>query len=278
MMTLEAVADSFNKVEFRDTYGVATFSGQLMPYPDSTRSGPSTRRRILDTADEVSAPARQTVTEMNTGQIFIMAYPSHDYVAEKAIRNKFPVIPIDNQYTVRSIEQTLTGSGGTTDAYLAPTYVKRFIYEETSQYVGGFEVYMPRSLTVNAGDILHGDGRYFIAKHDSWTDDIGFGFVEATELQDPVSTADVVNYSGELNPSTREYTSNTIAGVDIFSTRGMLDFEHENFGYVELKEGDRTISFLKSAVATLRPGDLVDNYKILAISDEGNFWKTHCRN
>jgi len=277
MMTLKEAAKYADKTVFTDTYGTATFYGQLHPFTDNVRSSQAARRRILETAPEVSMPARQTVTEGSSGVVYLVAYPAVDSYKGRSIRFKYPACHTDGVFSVRTIAQVLANSGGVTDAYVAVSYVKQWDQPDSSFFFSNFELTYARSLTVAVGDILIGAGKYFLAMQPGRVDDIGFGAVDVTEIVSPLATVTFKGYSGVIVPSTDAYTETTITNVPIFIEHTMLDYVHEALGFVKLEPGDKAISFLKSKVTTVRPGDIIGTYRVIAVSDSGSTWKVHAR-
>lgn len=251
----------------------------MLPFTDSVRSGAATRRRIMSVDASVSIPTERTVTEAS-GQVYVIAVGNEDYFDGDIIRVKYPVLPVDVVYAIRSIGQILLGSGGETGVYAAPSYLRRVFFDDDSENAGGFSVYLSSYYSVTAGEIFHGaDGRYYRSKENSRVEEIGFGVVEAVEVVDPITTVTVQHKSGTvLNPVTDDYVAATpITNVSVFVEQIKLDYQHEALGFVELKESDRAISFLKSIVASIGVGDQVGDYLVKSVSDETTFWTVHGR-
>lgn len=275
MMNLSDVAKVFNTQVFTDAYGVDTFNGQILPYSDSVRSGPSTRRRILEVAPDVTIPTEKTVT---TGSdIYILAEGNPDFYNGSSIRIKHPILPVDTQYVFRTVGEILTGSGGTTGVYMAPSQIRREILEEQSEFVGRYELYFSPYYSVPTGIIFHSGTKYYRVREASRVDDIGFGVAEAVIVEDPISSVSVITKGTELNPTTDDYVSTTTTDVSIFEEYISLNFQHEALGYVRLSPGDKALSFLKSQVASIKPNDTVGDFLVKAVSDEGTAWTVHGR-
>jgi hypothetical protein len=66
-------------------------------------------------------------------------------------------------------------------------------------------------------------------------------------------------------------------GVLVFVEKIFLDYDHTALGFAKPEQGDKAISVLKSAVASLRPEDRFDTYRVLSVTDRSNFWTAHCR-
>lgn len=277
MMSLRSAAKFFNHNLFQDTHGSDMFSGQISPYADSTRSSPSSNRRVVSVAPPITSPDRKTVTDISSGTIFILGDYISDFFYGEEIRRKFPAIPVTDQFTVRTIAQTLEGSGGITDAYVAPTFIKQVDVGDSAFKHSSYDLYFEKDLDVKQGDIVHGSGRYYLAISGGRVDDIGFGIVRAVELDSPLSSATFTSKSGELDTDTDEFTKTVIPAVDVFVEHQLFSYEHESSSFADTAAGDKAISFLKSVVATAAVGDTIGDYTILSINDEGSSWKAHGR-
>lgn len=271
MMTLAEAARYFDDVTFTDTYGTATFEAQVLPFADSVRSGESTRRRILDTGASVVIPAKRTVTAAY-GTKYLVSFGSEDTFQGEVVRIKYPVLPVSTQFQIRSIDQILMNSGGVTDSYMSTTYIRRNLLEEQSDYLGAYHIYHSPYYTVHQGHVIYGAGRFYRARENAYIDDVGFGVVEAVEIDTPLISA-TYQSRGAYDPGTDSYPivaliSNLICLVE----KVVLDFQHEALGYVTLEPGDRSISFLKAVVATPKVGDIVGRYRIVSLQDKGAYW------
>jgi len=277
MMTLKDVARYADNVVFTDSYGSATFRGQVLLFNDSTRSGPAAKRRILDVAPEVTIPTRRTITDATTGIVYLVSVASYDYYNGVPIRAKYPIVPSEGQATVRTIGQVLSNTGGTTDLYVDFSYLRRVVTEEKSAFEQGFDVYFSRYHSISAGDIVVFGGKYYRARQDSRYDEVGFSAVEVLQLTSPVVSL-TYQAQGTFVPSTDSYTSPvTIAAVSCFVESVFFDFVHEALGYIKLEPGDRAISFLKTTVTSVKVGDTVGTYKILSVTSNSGFWTCHGR-
>lgn len=275
MMTLFDVARSQDTELFRDAYGTATFMGQMLPFAESVRSGPSSKRRVLEVSPTVSIPAKKTVVDVSTGQVFVMSSPSFDWWQGAPIAAKYPVLPVDHQFSIRTVEQVLVGSGGVTDAYMEPSYIRRVILEEQSDYLGGYEILFSSYYSISSGQIVYGDGRWYRVRENSRLDDIGFGVAEGVELYTPLATQVVSRRV--LNPIT-DVEVTTQVTVQTFSEPLVLNYRHEVLGYIKPEAGDLAISVLKSAVPVLQRGDLVGTHGlVMAVESLGNTWVAHVR-
>lgn len=278
-MTLTEAAQFFNKQKFIDAYSTAFFYGQVLPYPDSTRSGQSSKRRILEVAYGTTIPAKSVVKEEVSNQLYLVAEGANDYFRGAVIRVKHSVVPVDHVFQIRTIGQVLANSGGVTDAYASPTYIRRVVFEtQQSDYDGGYEMYHSSYYTVTAGSIFYGDGKYYRARENSRTDDIGLGVTEVVELDSPVQSLTFQSAGTTYSPTNDNFTPPAaISSVSCFVEKIFVDFDHVALGFVKPEEGDKAISFLKATVTTVKPGDTIGLYKVRSVTDRSTFWTIHGR-
>jgi len=275
MMTLTDAAGFFNDQVFTDVFSSATFSGQVLPFPDSVRSGSSTRRRILDVAPGIVMPNQRLVT--TAGQVYIVADANLDFFHGETIREKYPILPVDNQYTLCTVGQLLAGSGGTTGVYVSPSYFRRLTFEDQSEYSAGFSLYLSSYYQIPAGGVVYGNGEYYRTREISRIDSIGLGVAEAAELVDPVSAVTIQMYSQSHDPVLDSYPALTpVTNVPVLTEHISLDFQHESLGFTEVRAGDKAISILKSA-ADVNINDLIGKYKVLSKTDLDTWNTCHCR-
>jgi len=278
MMTLTEASRFFDNQLFTDSYGIDTFYGQVLAFADSTRSASSATRRILDVSPSVVIPTRRTVTEAASGNKYLISMKASDFFQGDDVRAKYPILPVYDQYSIRSIDQVLASTGGTTDAYMLPSYVRRNILADASDYAGSYEINFSSYYDVPQGHIIQGVGKYFRAREASRVDEVGFGVVEATELYEPLQTWTFQGKGTEYVPDTDSYTGpDPIPGVTCLVEHVSMDFQHEAIGYVKLEPGDRSISFLKSVVATAKVGDMIGAYRIESVTDHSTFWTVQGR-
>ena len=275
MMTLKEAAGFFNSNVFTNAFGSSTFVGQLLPFPDSTRSGSSTKRRILDVAPEVEIPALRTVTSPS-GQIYVIADRAEDLFRGSVIRKKYPVVPMDETAIIRTVAETLAGAGGQTGVYIQPSYMRRNILEDQSDYLGTYEIYYSSAYTIASGAIIVGNGKFYRTMSPGRKDDIGFGVVNAIELEAPLQTLSYKSlgvYDGASDTTSDPAAYNVPCVVE----SALFDFTHEALGYIKIVPGDKAISFLKTAVPVARPGDTLGAYRVDSVTSVGTYWATHCR-
>lgn len=277
MMNLEDVALFFNETTFQDTYGTDTFEGQVLPYEDVTRSGSSSKRRILEVGPDVVIPSQKTITE-ESGQTYIVGSASEDYFSSSVIRVKHVAIPVYGTYFIRDIGQVLDNAGGILDVYPDLTQLKRTTVEDDSDRYLSFECYLPSFYSVGRGHIISDGVTFYRCREDSWEGEAGFSTVEVVRLDDPIQSMSYQGQGTVYDPIEDNYTPPaTVPNVSCFVEHIMFDFQHEALGYPKIEEGDKAISFLKSQVPTASVGDQVGDYVIKTVDEYPDYWTAHGR-
>jgi hypothetical protein len=278
MMTLYEAAKFFDAEVFEDVFDDRVrFSGQFLPFPDSRNSGPSTRRRILETAPGVILPAKGTFREINSGEVFIAAGATYDSFHGRNIRAKRPVTTAVGMYSYGTPGQILANTPAGSDLYLDLNYIRRFIHEDQATYDSGYELVFHSSYIVNRDYVVTNGTKYYQAMQDSHVEHSGFEICEAVELYNPKITATISAQGTTYNATTDTYTQTSYSNVPIFIVNGILEYHHEALGFVPIEAGDKTISVLKSAVPSLGVGSKVNSYKVISVSDKGTYWLCHGR-
>jgi hypothetical protein len=186
---------------------------------------------------------------------------------------------VEGLFSIRTIGQVLANSGGVVDTYASPTYIRRVVFEtEQSDYDGGYEIYHSSYYPAYAGMIFYGNGVYYRARENSRIDDIGLGVTEAVELEQPIFSFTYQPGGNTYNSTTDTYTPPPNKGsIFCFVEKLLLNFQHTALGFVRVEEGDKAISFLKSAIPASQPGDTIGHYRIMSVVDMGTFWTAHGR-
>ncbi len=276
MLSLKETARAFDNQVFSDVHGVGDdFMGKLLPFADSTRSGPSVQRRILDTSSDTIIPYEREVS--SGGLTFVVASGNTDFFNNEKIRTKYPVLPVSGTFYIRTIAQVLAGSGGIDSAYMSPMYIRRTIFDDQSEYGGGYIIYGSSYYYMASGVIVGDDVKFFIVRENSRVDEAGFGAAEATELDDPVKVVDIRTSSGVYDPVTDTYGVTLLPNVTVFQEHYSLDFENTAMGFTDIEPGDKAISILKSSIVSLSGGDIVGDFTVKSVCDRGDFWTIHGR-
>jgi len=276
MISLKQAARAFDDQTFSDVHGTTSdFVGKLLPFNDSTRSGPATQRRILDTSVDSVIPTEREI--VSGGIVYIVAHRNVDFFKGEIIRVKYPVLPAAGTYFIRTISQVLAGTGGTPAAYLMPMYIRRAIFEDQADYAGGYIIYGSSYYSIHSGEIISDGSQYYVAREDSRVDEAGFGAAEVTDLVDPLQSLDVVLNSASYDPVTDSYTPTTLPSVSVFVEHYSLDFKNVALGFEGIEAGDKAISMLKSDVSSIKPNDRVGDYAVRSVRDRGDYWTVHGR-
>ena len=278
MMTLYEAARVFDSFVFEDVFdSTFQFAGQFLPFPDSRNSGPSTRRRILETAPDQAMPPRGTIKETASGEVYIVAGPSNDFFRDEQIRTKRPITPSQGLFNVGTPGEVLASTFSSDPLYLDLNYIRRFVNEDKAFYENGYEMVFSHYYFVPRGSIFTNASKYYQTMQDSHVEHSGFEIVETVELYSPITTATIVTQGTTYNPVTDSYNSTTYTNVSIFVVNGVLDFEHESLGSLPIETGDKTISVRKSTAALLSIGSKIGNYRVLSMTDKGTYWSCHAR-
>ncbi len=275
MMTLQTASGFFNETEVTSVYDSSMFYGQILPFTDSVRSGPSSLRRILEVAPDVEIPRERTVNI--NGNIYLVASGSEDYFQGDTLRRKFPLVPAANQFFIRTVGQILADTGGV-EVYASPTYIRRNIDDNQSAYLGGYDIYFSPYYSALVGTVLVGGGKYFRTREASRIDDIGVSVVETTEATDPLETLVFQAQGTTYNPLTDDHTPPaSVPDVACFVENLNFNFDNTDLGFEKIEAGDKSVSLLKSQVATVTPGDNIGAFRVLSVVDLSDAWSLHVR-
>ena len=279
-ISLIDIASMANTVTLTDAHGSDTFQAQFSLFTDNTRSGPTTKRRVIEVAPETTIPTRYTVYEALSGNRWILAdTPSYDYYKSQIIRVKYPALLVKGSATqIRTIAQVLADSGGVTDAYVDISYVRRDYAPEQSNFEAGYDMLYSPYYTVETGNVIVHEGVYYFARQEGRLDDVGVRAVELLRLEDPVTTMDIYHEDPDsYDSATNAYDTTPYLNTSVFVITKFFDFLIEALGGPQLEDGDLSIYFLKSVVPVISPGDLVGDYRVIAVTDQTSCWQAHCR-
>lgn len=269
MMTLGQAAAMFNQTVFTDLNGLNPFSAQVLPFNDSTRSGPTSRRRIVEVGPDVVVP--DVIVEEATGEVFLRSMPSADFFLGSIIRRKYVILPAEDTFTLNSDEEILSNSPGTTVRGSAH-YIRRTVLTDTSDYLGGYSIVLPQSVQMLAGQFAWFDNSYYRAVGDSFIDDIGFTVVDSIKIPSLIQTL-LVSVKGTYDPKTETYPTLTPVPTLCLVEDRTKSFINTRQDFEKIVPGDVTIS-TKKAVG---PGDIIGNYTVIASQVQGAVYALHCR-
>lgn len=269
MISLKEAAAAFNKVEFTDIASLNPFVAQILPFNDSTRSGPTSRRRIMETDTEITPP--EVVIQVTTAEVFLTATPSHDFFKESLVRNKRPIIPSDGEYTIKTVEEILNSAAGISE-YGALNYSRREVLEDSSDFLGGYSAIFPSTVSLVASQYVIKDTSYYRARSESHVDELGFSNVELILLPDAVQTLDIV-VKGVYDPVTETTSGDVTTPVLCVVEERSKSYENTRMDALKTEDGDFTVSILHACEV----GDLAGTFKIIHKRVAGNVNILHCR-
>lgn len=274
-MKLTSAAKHFDKLVISDAYTPATtFKGQIVPYDDSTRDGATVVRRILSVAPTVAIPARGSITF--GGQQWLVGALAPDYFNNTAIRHKYPIHRCDGLATIKTIQQALQNSSGST-AYSSLLWVKAAKEVEVSS--GEFDVlnmYFSTYETITERTLVSLGSRWYLIRT-SYVSSAGFRVAVVDELPEPVLET-VTLQSRTFNPITETYSSTPTYAAAI-RLRWQSSFEYLSAASETYQRGDLQLMLLKTVTPKVQDAlTLSDgNWRVLSVLDEGTHWSAHLR-
>lgn len=276
-MRLHDCVPRFTTEIFTDVFTPFTeFEAKLNPFAEVANSGPSSQRRILETAPATVIPANRVVVAP-TGQVFIVADKNIDFWNGTAIRHKYPILPTDGVGELGMIGELLAGAPSETTIYAYPYFVRREGDElEMSDYYGGFELYFPKTHAFLRGSVLHLLSEYYRLKTDTWVEGAGFGMGQAVKLEDPMQTMDFTPVTGTYDPINDEYPTTPVADVAVFVEPLKQDYDFVTPSFEKIAVGDLAISMLTS-VGAVKVGDHFDDYRVLSFRTFSTYYICQCR-
>jgi hypothetical protein len=277
-MDLAAVASYFDRTICTDTFTWSEwFYGQLDLFDDSRRDGATVVRRILSVAPDVIMPARRVLTIHD--EQWLVGTNEFDSFQGSVIRDKYVLHRADGECTVQTVAQALSTGG--TATYAGKVWIKDAKEPgQSSTFEGFFNLYLPPSESVEAGQILGLGGRLHLARN-CFVSVAGFLAVEVDEL--PVDAL----VSGTFIP--RAYapltdlnTSGTPVTVNVLRLRWQNDYAYPTAAAEKFAEGDIKGLVRKAALAApAKPNDLLTlpdgSWQVVAIADEDLCWGLHLR-
>lgn len=269
MISLKDAAAAFNKVEFTDIDGLNPFVAQLLPFNDSTRSGPTSRRRIMETSPEIIPPG--VVIQVATTEVFLTAAPSRDFFKEGLVRNKRPITPSDGEYYIKTVVEILNSAAGVSERGTL-SYARREAVEDSSDFLGGYSAIFPSTVSLVAGQYVISGTNYYRTRSESHVDELGFSNVELIKLPDAIQTLDIV-VKGVYDPVTETTSGDTTTPVLCVVEERSKSYENTRMDALKTEDGDFTVSTLHACEV----GDLVGTFKIVHKCVSGSVNTLHCR-
>lgn len=275
-MNLHSTVSRFSTGTFTDPYDEgAEIVGAIRPFAEVTNSGPSSRRRVLETPPDQEMFANRVIY---TGEEYmIVGAENVDHWKGNVIRLKYPVLPCDFTSKLASVLQVITSTLPTRNTYAYPHYARGPIFDsESSQVFSAFTLYFSSAETVTKGMVAVQGSNYYRIRSDSHLDGASFRVAEAIQVSSPVQSLSYIRKTG-YNPTTDTITNGSTTTVVAFVEDAYVAYDHTSERYAELKPGDKNITFLPTG-GVPQAGETVGSYRILTIDTlTGPVYSCHCR-
>jgi len=274
-MRLAAAASRFDTTLCADASNPATtFYGQLDLFDDSRRDGATVVRRILSVAPDVVIPAGRVLTIL--GEQWLVGMEQSDVYAGAAVRAKYVLHRADGAATIQSVAQAL--SAGSTATYAGKLWVKDLKEIEVSSLLEGFfNLYLPRNVTVIAGNVIALSGNLHMVRA-SYLSAAGFLIAECAELASGVVAA---TYTSEAYSPVTDTATPTNTAANLLHVRYQDDYAYLTLADPKFVKGDEKGYVLKSVIATAAAGARVtigaEVWDVISVADEGLCWGLHLR-
>lgn len=276
-MDIAGAAAYFDEVTCADAFTPATtFLGQLDLFDDSRRDGLTVLRRILSVAPSVSIPARRVLTI--AGEQWIVGIHEDDSFRGSVVRQKYVVQRAHGACTIQTIAQLLSTGG--TASYAGKIWIKDAKELEVDSNLNGFyNIYLPSTETVAAGDVISVSGRVHIVRN-KLLSAAGFLVAESDELPAGCvvsSTYKVRTYA----PSTDTWTLGSGLVSNALQMRFQSDYAYPSESAPKFEAGDTRLFVRKAVVAAAKVNDIVTlpdgTWAVRGVSDEGACHGLHLR-
>jgi len=262
----------FSTELFLDGYDSSvSFFGRIDPFAEITNSGPSSERRILEVAPDITIPSTHVIEDSNS-QIFIVGNPNTDFWANEVIRFKHSVVPTTENGSVGTIGEILAGTETDTDIYIHEFFVRRELHdEERSDYLSGYEIYFSQVHSFVRGQVFKSSSDFYRLKTDTWIDGVGFSVAQAVKLESPIQTFNIQSNSTVYDPVDDDYTNTPLTDVDVFVEPLEQDYEFVSPSFSGIELGDKAISVLKSDAPNMTVNDHIGGFRVISIRDMGDW-------
>jgi len=282
-MDLRNAAARFMTTVFTDAYDptASVIRGSIKIFDEVTRSGPSSRRRILEVLPSTEIYV-SSVVKTASGQVFVVGARNVDEWRGFEIRHKYPILPCDLTVKIGTTLQVLAGTLPAKTIYGYPSFVKgTTVSSESSNISANFYIYLSKAETPTKGLIVVEGGKYYRIRSTPYVDGAGFLVVDANliDLGDglsPVQTLNWVTPSTGYDPATDTVTNVAPLAISVFVEDAHLHYDFSSERYAGLKPGDWTITVQPAVVA--KAGDRIGAYRVLSVDTELDGSKTcYCR-
>lgn len=275
-MDLRSAATWFDQTVCEDAYGTDTFYAQLEPLDYYKLDGASVKRRIMSTGPGVTLPARMTIRI--DGQVYLVGDRTPEHFQGDLVRNRYVMSGADSQVTVRSTEQALNESGGSS-VWATLVFAKIQTDERFSSLpVAEFRVFLgPQEVLKEHDIVIDGSDAYLVVA--PYKSDSGLISGVALRLETAVPEH-AVYWTNSYNPVT---DTNTESGTNakVIRLRWSQDFRFMTMGTPKYEHGDMTMLGLSSIFSAVKQNQRITcggaEWSVLTSENIGAVTRMHVR-
>ena len=275
-MNLHRTITKFMTDTFVDPYdSTSSIKGAVKVFNEVTNSGPSSRRRILETEPGVTLFTNRVVKR--DSEIFLVGAANADTWRGEALRNKYPILPVDRTVVVATLAQILAPALPTRVTYSYPHYTKSISLDlQESEQGSNFTLFFSTAEAVAKGQIVIFSGNsYYRVRNDPYVDGAGFQVASAVLLSTPLQTLTLSRVGG-YDVTLDTVTAASTASVSAFVEDAYLSYDHTSERFAQIKPGDKTITVRPSLPPKV--GDSLGAFKILSVDPGADDVSVcHCR-
>lgn len=278
-MLLSSIVDGFATEEFTDyNDALSTFRGLLHVQVDASGSGNNTTRRVLELPATQTLPdKREFISEY--GMSFVAGHKLTDQHQE-LIRTKYPLLLTHSHMDVGTTGQVLANT------HIVGNILAKLDYrgtkgneKQTSELFLEYDIRFSSAYTTKVGDICRAEGKYYRIVSPPFLDGAGFNTCTAFFIEDPLQTLTYTTKDTSL--AVYNVANDTYSQEDKVTPCFVEDFR-VNYSYIspdfhKVESGDKAISFLKTAVASAKAGDVVGDYRVLSVYEGSNYFTVQAR-
>ena len=275
-MDLRNAAQWFDQTECVDAYGTDTFVAQLEPLDYYKLDGASVKRRIMTTGPAVTLPNRMTVRIDD--QVYLVGDRTPEHFRGNLIRNRYVMSGADDLVTVRTLYETLLGTGG--QAVWATIVFIRVGSDErvSSLPVPEFRLFFGPLETVREHDVVFNAGEAYLVTAPYRAES---GLMSAVALRlEHATPEDAIYWSGGYDPVTDTVTE-TGVNAKVVRMRWAQDFEYLDAGTPKYTHGDATMVALSSVISNPKPNQRIrcdgEEWRIVTATVKGDITRMHVR-
>lgn len=275
-MDLRIAATWFDQTVASDAYGTDTFMVQLEPLDYYKLDGASVKRRIMTTGPDVTLPARMTVRIDD--QVYLVGDKTSEHFQGDLIRNRYVMSGADDLVTVRTLSETLLGSGGQ-EVWATIVFVKVGSDERVSSLpVPEFRLFFGPLEPLHEHDVVFNAGTAYLVTAPYRAES---GLMSAVALRlEHATPEDAIYWSGGYDPVT-DTVNETGTNIKVIRMRWAQDFEYLDAGTPKYAHGDVTMVALSSIVHSPKPNQRIrcdgEEWRIVTATIKGDITRMHVR-